>query len=60
VTVDPDRDSQQVLAAHADCFHADPDAWRFLTGEREAVYDVLVGFKLRPRRLGVALQIQTL
>ncbi len=46
VTVDPDRDSQAVLAAYADRFHADPEAWRFLTGEREAVFDVLAGFKL--------------
>ncbi len=46
VTVDPDRDSPEILAAYADRFHADPEAWRFLTGEREAVYDVLVGFKL--------------
>ncbi len=46
VTVDPDRDMPAVLAAYAARFHADPDAWRFLTGQREAVYDVLVGFKL--------------
>ena len=46
VTVDPNRDSPPVLAEYAAWFHAAPDAWRFLTGEREAVFDVLVGFKL--------------
>jgi protein SCO1/2 len=46
VTVDPDRDSAAVLAEYAARFKADPDAWRFLTGEREAVYQVLAGFKL--------------
>ena len=48
VTVDPDRDTAPVLAAYADRFHADPEAWRFLTGDREAVIKVLVGFKLNP------------
>jgi len=46
VTVDPDRDTPDVLAAYAARFHADPDAWRFLSGQREAVFDVLAGFKL--------------
>lgn len=46
VTVDPDRDSPAALSEYAARFKADPDAWRFLTGEREAVYQVLAGFKL--------------
>jgi protein SCO1 len=46
VTVDPRRDTPPVLAEYAASFKADPDAWRFLTGEPMAIYDVLAGFKL--------------
>ncbi len=46
VTVDPDRDTPGVLAEYASRFHADAGAWRFLSGERDAVFEVLVGFKL--------------
>ncbi|HET6317945.1 MAG TPA: SCO family protein [Chloroflexota bacterium] len=46
VTVDPRRDSPPVLAAYAARFRADPDAWRFLTGEPEQIYAALAGFKL--------------
>jgi protein SCO1/2 len=46
VTVDPDRDTPAVLAEYAGRYHADPDAWRFLSGDREVVYEVLAGFKL--------------
>jgi protein SCO1/2 len=46
VTVDPRRDTPAVLAEYAGRFRADPDAWRFLSGEPAAIYDVLVGFKL--------------
>lgn len=49
VTVDPDRDSPAVLAEYAGRFRADPEAWRFLSGEREAVFTVLEGFKLTTR-----------
>jgi protein SCO1 len=46
ITVDPRRDTPAVLADYAARYHADPDAWRFLSGEPEAVYQVLWGFKL--------------
>ena len=46
VTVDPRRDTPEVLAEYASRFRADGDAWRFLTGEPEAVYTLLAGFKL--------------
>jgi protein SCO1/2 len=46
VTVDPRRDTPEVLAEYAARFRADPDAWRFLTGEPGAVYGVLAGFML--------------
>ena len=46
VTVDPRRDTPPVLAEYAGRFKADPDAWRFLSGEPDAIYAVLAGFKL--------------
>lgn len=49
ITVDPRRDTSPVLAEYAGRFRADPDAWRFLSGEPEAIYGVLEGFKLNTR-----------
>lgn len=46
VTVDPRRDTPAVLADYARRFKADPDAWRFLSGDPDAIYQVLWGFKL--------------
>lgn len=46
VTVDPQRDTPEVLAEYAGRFRADPDAWRFLSGDPETIYAVLWGFKL--------------
>jgi protein SCO1/2 len=46
ITVDPHRDSPEVLAAYAERFRAEADAWRFLSGDPESVYQVLWGFKL--------------
>jgi protein SCO1 len=46
ITVDPRRDTPAVLAEYAGRYLADPDAWRFLSGEPEAIYQVLWGFKL--------------
>jgi protein SCO1 len=46
-TVDPARDTPQVLAAYAEEHRADRGRWIFLTGDKEALYDVCVkGFKL--------------
>lgn len=36
-TVDPERDTPEVLAAYAKRFKADPARWFFLTGPREAI-----------------------
>jgi cytochrome oxidase Cu insertion factor (SCO1/SenC/PrrC family) len=33
ITVDPDNDSPEVLAAYGRSFNADPDDWKFLTGD---------------------------
>lgn len=45
-TVDPGHDTPEVLARYAADFKAGP-AWRFVTGERDALYSLAVdGFKL--------------
>jgi len=38
ITIDPERDTLQVLSRYADRFGADPDRWLFLTGEKEDIY----------------------
>jgi len=46
ITVDPRRDTPDVLAEYAGRYQADPDAWRFLSGPPDDIYQVLWGFKL--------------
>jgi protein SCO1/2 len=47
ITVDPDHDNRDVLAAYAQRFRADAARWLFLTGPREAIYHLAVdGFHL--------------
>lgn len=38
ITVDPSRDTPEVLARYAKRFGADPQRWLFLTGDKGAVY----------------------
>lgn len=38
ITVDPTRDTPEVLSDYAKRFNADPERWLFLTGEKEAIY----------------------
>ena len=46
-TVDPDKDTPEVLRGYADKLHAQPARWNFLTGSRAAIYDISRnGFKL--------------
>jgi protein SCO1/2 len=46
-TVDPDRDTPQVLAAYAAEHGAAKERWLFLTGDKKAIYDLCMnGFKL--------------
>ena len=40
ITVDPDRDTPEVLKHYADTFGADLKGWRFLTGEPATIRDV--------------------
>jgi protein SCO1 len=56
ITVDPRRDTPEVLAEYAARYRADPDAWRFLSGEPEAIYQVLWGFKLNTLEVARAFE----
>lgn len=47
ISVDPGRDTPEVLSAYARRYGADPERWLFLTGEREAIYRLAQkGFRL--------------
>ncbi|MAE65875.1 MAG: photosynthetic protein synthase I [Phycisphaeraceae bacterium] len=47
ITVDPEHDTPERLAAYADRFDADPQRWLFLTGERKTIWTLSRdGFKL--------------
>jgi len=47
ITVDPERDTPDVLRKYADRFSADPDLWLFLTGDKAATIRLAQqGFKL--------------
>jgi protein SCO1/2/putative membrane protein len=41
ITVDPDRDTPEVLKAYAERYHADPERWWFLTGEKEEIFRLI-------------------
>jgi protein SCO1/2 len=43
ITVDPERDTPERLAAYAAGFHADPQLWKFATGSVKDVEDAVVG-----------------
>jgi protein SCO1 len=46
-TVDPERDTPEVLAAYAEQAGADPARWRFVTGEPDAIRSLVSdGFRL--------------
>lgn len=46
-TVDPERDTSEVLASYAKQYGADERTWHFLTGEKEQIYQLANdGFKL--------------
>lgn len=47
ITVDPERDTPEVLSEYAKSFEADPERWLFLTGEKERIYHLAQdGFRL--------------
>lgn len=46
-SVDPEYDTPEVLNEYATHFNARPERWAFLTGDRDAIYDLSIkGFKL--------------
>jgi protein SCO1/2 len=46
-SVDPDKDTAQVLRVYAEKLKADPARWDFLTGDRNTIYALIEkGFKL--------------
>lgn len=50
ISVDPERDTPEVLGAYAQGLGADPDRWWFLTGTKQAIYSlVLDGFRVPVR-----------
>lgn len=42
ISIDPEHDTPSVLAAYARGFGADPDRWWFLTGPKDAVYNLIL------------------
>jgi cytochrome oxidase Cu insertion factor (SCO1/SenC/PrrC family) len=40
-TVDPETDTPEVLAEYAKRYKADPERWLFLTGAKQALYDMI-------------------
>lgn len=47
ISVDPERDTPEVLRNYSERFKADPERWLFLTGNREEIYNLVQkGFRL--------------
>jgi len=44
ITVDPERDTPEVLKRYAERFGADLNGWAFLTGDPAAIRDVVLGY----------------
>jgi protein SCO1 len=49
LSVDPQHDTPPVMAEYAQQFNADPNSWKMLTGDWDAVWDVVTGFKVATR-----------
>jgi cytochrome oxidase Cu insertion factor (SCO1/SenC/PrrC family) len=49
ISVDPLHDTPAVLADYGERHGADPRSWKLLTGDWDAVYDVVAGFKVGVR-----------
>ena len=53
VTCDPDNDTPESLRRYADRFEADPDRWKFLTGDMATIKQIANGTFLLPAEVGV-------
>jgi cytochrome oxidase Cu insertion factor (SCO1/SenC/PrrC family) len=50
ISVDPERDTPEVLSAYAENHKADPHRWWFFTGDRSEIYQLAIhGFKITVR-----------
>ncbi len=46
-SVDPERDTPEVLRTYGERYDADPQRWLFLTGSMDRIYDIAIkGFKI--------------
>ncbi|MDG2306464.1 MAG: SCO family protein [Candidatus Binatia bacterium] len=52
ISVDPERDTPEVLAAYAKKLDVERDRWFFLTGDRDAVYELASSGLLLPAQEG--------
>lgn len=48
VSVDPEFDTPEVLAAYAAKYNANPDIWKFLTGEPDKIHEFVTKGMLQP------------
>lgn len=47
ISIDPERDTPEVLSRYAERYHANPERWLFLTGKKQAIYNLAQeGFRL--------------
>lgn len=51
ITMDPERDTPEVLKKYAESLNANPEYWSFLTGKKEEVDEVLKGFRFLYEKL---------
>lgn len=57
-SVDPERDTPEVLSRYADHYEADKDKWLFLTGDKKEIYSLAVSsLKLSVREDPESMQI---
>ena len=45
ISIDPEVDTVEVIKRYSDAFKADPDRWRFTTGDKEMISMLLMGMK---------------